>query len=62
LHPALFDDGFVTKGQLTPLSSPSAKPVAKNGRYAPPVHIIKPTMQREITPYFCVHPDDDDRR
>jgi hypothetical protein len=31
----------------------------KNGRYAPPVHMIKLTMQREITPYNWVHPDDD---
>jgi hypothetical protein len=25
-------------------------------------HMIKLTMQREITPYFWAHPDDDDRR
>jgi hypothetical protein len=34
----------------------------KNGRYAPPVHMIKLTMQREIAPYIWVRPDDDDRR
>jgi hypothetical protein len=34
----------------------------KNGRNAPPVHMIKLTQQREITPYAWVHPDDDDRR
>jgi hypothetical protein len=31
----------------------------KKGRYAPPVHIIKLTEQREITPYVWVHPDDE---
>ena len=34
----------------------------KKGRYAPPVHMIKLTIEREITPYLWVHPDDDDRR
>jgi hypothetical protein len=34
----------------------------KKGRYAPPVHMIKLTEAREITPYPWVHPDDDDRR
>ena len=33
----------------------------KKVRYAPPVHIIKLTQEREITPYVWVHPDDDDR-
>jgi hypothetical protein len=28
-------------------------------RYKPPVHMIKLTQQREITPYKWVHPDDD---
>jgi hypothetical protein len=31
-------------------------------RYKPPVHMIKLTQEREITPYVWVHPDDDDRR
>jgi hypothetical protein len=26
------------------------------------VRMIKLTQQREITPYKCVHPDEDDRR
>jgi hypothetical protein len=34
----------------------------KKGRYAPPVHMIKLTQEREITPYVWVHPEDDDRR
>lgn len=34
----------------------------KKGRYAPPVHMIKLTQEREITPYVWVHPDADDRR
>jgi hypothetical protein len=34
----------------------------KRGRYAPPVHMIKLTMEREITPYPWTRPDDDDRR
>jgi hypothetical protein len=33
----------------------------KKGRYSPPVHMIKLTREREITPYPWVHPDDDDR-
>ena len=31
----------------------------KKGRYAPPVHMIKLTQEREITPYVWVHPDED---
>jgi hypothetical protein len=29
----------------------------KQGRHAPPVHMIKLTETREITPYVWVHPD-----
>ena len=28
-------------------------------RYSPPVHIIKLTQEREITPYLWVHPNDE---
>jgi hypothetical protein len=31
----------------------------RKGRYAPPVHMIKLTGQREISPYKWVHPDED---
>ena len=31
----------------------------RKGRYAPPVHMIKLTQQREITRYVWVHPDED---
>jgi len=31
-------------------------------RYSPPVHMIKLTKEREITPYAGAHPDDDERR
>ena len=31
----------------------------RKGRYAPPVHMIKLTEPREITPYKWVHPDED---
>jgi hypothetical protein len=31
----------------------------RKGRYAPPVHMIKLTDQREITPYKWVHPDEE---
>jgi hypothetical protein len=31
----------------------------RKGRYAPPVHMIKLTETREITPYFWVHLADD---
>lgn len=37
-------------------------PLVQEGWYAPPVHMIKLTMEREITPYVWAHPDDDDRR
>jgi len=44
-------------------------PVLQKGRYAPPVHMIRPpvhvirlTQARENTPYVWVPPDDDDRR
>ena len=30
----------------------------KKARYAPPVHMIKLTETRDITPYLWVHPDD----
>jgi hypothetical protein len=31
----------------------------KKGRYAPPVHMIKLTETREITPYKWVHPGEE---
>jgi hypothetical protein len=31
----------------------------KKGRCAPPVHMIKLTETREITPYVWVHPDEE---
>jgi hypothetical protein len=31
----------------------------KEGRYAPPVHMIKLTQEREIRPYVWVHLDED---
>ncbi len=31
----------------------------RKGRYAPPVHMIKLTETREITPYVWVHPDEE---
>jgi hypothetical protein len=31
----------------------------RKGRYAPPVHMIRLTEQREITPYVWVRPDED---
>jgi hypothetical protein len=31
----------------------------KKGRYAPSVHLIKLTTEREIAPYVSVHPDDE---
>src|SRR6185437_14006209 len=31
----------------------------RNGRYAPPVHMVRLTEAREITPYRWVHPDED---
>ena len=37
-------------------------PLVQEGWYAPSAHMIKLTMEREITPYVWAHPDDDDRR
>ena len=31
----------------------------RKGRYAPPVHLIKVTQMREITPHKWVHPDEE---
>jgi hypothetical protein len=31
----------------------------KNGRYAPPVHMIKLTATQGFTPYQWVHPDEE---
>ena len=28
-------------------------------RYKPPLHLIKLTQEREVTPYVSVHPDDE---
>jgi hypothetical protein len=33
--------------------------VSCRGRYAPPVHMIKLTATREITPYQWVHPEEE---
>jgi hypothetical protein len=34
-------------------------PILPNARYSPPVHMIKLTETREITPYVWVHPDEE---
>jgi hypothetical protein len=31
----------------------------RKGKYAPPVHMIRLTETREITPYVWVHPDEE---
>jgi hypothetical protein len=57
---------------LDAIRRPRDKPIGKleaalkcrscrKGRYAPPVHMIKLTETREITPYLWVHPDDEER-
>jgi hypothetical protein len=46
----------------TPIWKLEAALKCKKGRYAPTVHMIKLTKEREIAPYAWVHPDDDDRR
>jgi hypothetical protein len=33
----------------------------RNGRYAPPVRMIRLSETREISPYLWVHPDEEDR-
>jgi hypothetical protein len=35
------------------------RPLCNKVRYAPPVHMIKLTETREITPYLWVHSDQD---
>jgi hypothetical protein len=37
-------------------------PVMQERSICAPVHMIKLTQEREITPYVWVHPEDDDRR
>jgi hypothetical protein len=34
----------------------------RKGRYAPPVHMIRLTQQRQTMPYVWVHPDEEERR
>ena len=34
--------------------------MCRNGRHAPPVHMIKLTERQEITRYLWVHPDEED--
>jgi hypothetical protein len=34
-------------------------PIMPEGRYAPPVHMIRLTQEREITPYVLARPDED---
>jgi hypothetical protein len=33
----------------------------RKGRYAPPVHMIRLTEERQTVPYVWVHPDDEER-
>jgi hypothetical protein len=33
----------------------------RKGRYSPPVHMIRLTERREITPYKWAHPEEEDR-
>jgi hypothetical protein len=44
---------------LDGLSAAAANDPCRKGRYAPPVHMIKLTETREITPYLWVHPDEE---
>jgi hypothetical protein len=37
-------------------------PVVQERTICAAVHLIRLAMQREITPYKWVHPDEDDRR
>ena len=37
-------------------------PVLPEGRYAPPVHMIKLTETRQVTPYKWVRPDEEEGR
>jgi len=50
---------------MPPLDPPCprrARLSCRKGKYAPPVHMIRLTEEREITPYVWVHPDEDERR
>jgi hypothetical protein len=49
-----------TRAEFRPLNSRALKcRSCMQGRYAPPVHMIKLTETREITPYLWVHPDEE---
>jgi hypothetical protein len=60
--PARRDPASARHAHLEKLEAALKCRLCKKGRYAPPVHMIKLTQEREITPYAWVHPDDDDRR
>src|SRR6267378_3043655 len=58
-----------TRASLPPRNTPIWKLEAalkcrscRTPRYSPPVHMIKLTQEREITPYVWVHPDEERRK
>jgi hypothetical protein len=49
--------------QKNPIQAPRNRRVeTAKGRYAPPVHMIKLTETRQVTPYKWVHPDEEEGR
>jgi len=46
---------------LWKLEAPLKCRACRKRRHAPPVHIIRLTAEREITPYLWVHPDEEER-
>jgi hypothetical protein len=55
-HAGLYSEGL---GRHPPASLKCRS--CRKGRHAPPVHMIKLTERREITPYKWVHPEGEDR-
>ena len=49
----------VCLGDMRDSGAAALKCRCSNGRHAPPVHMIKLTGTREITPYLWVHPDEE---
>ena len=56
--PARRGGGIPQRIIVSSRSAPACQSCRK-GRYAPPVHMIKLTEKREITPYRWVHPDEE---
>jgi hypothetical protein len=60
-HAQAYRSGYPPAAQHTDMEAGgiAEMSVMSEGSYAPPVHMIKLTEQRRITPYKWVHPDEE---